>query len=417
MRKIYSGRFNNTEPFKFRVDNKVSGPATSPAGTFVLPISSGTSSYGNIAFHIDWGDGTSSNLNSSNFATAREHVYPDNAVRDVTITGNIRGWSFAAMSSGSNDDVKIEWIEQWGDFRVTESSAFEGCANMVYAGFYDTPIFENPLSGSKMFKDCVALKLVGNIKLWNVSKLTNMLDMFRNCNAFNEGLYPSGGIDISPWDVSNVTNMAQMFYCDASQGTFNGLMFTLTNTTTVISNMFRNQPVFNNGNDGVAINSWDTSNCSTFSNTFRDAAAFNRDISGWDTANCSTFNNMFRGSSSAVMAFNQPIGAWDTSSGNSFTEMFTFCNSFQQSLSNWDLSGVLTGTPIADNSGGGNFNIGLNNYNNLLLAWDAYTYPSWFGSTFNFGASQYSSNYPAAVAAHANLVIKWGGIIDGGSTP
>ena len=38
---------------------------------------------------------------------------------------------------------------------------------------------------------------------WNVSKVTNMLYMFRNATSFNQ--------DISGWDVSKVTNMQAMF--------------------------------------------------------------------------------------------------------------------------------------------------------------------------------------------------------------
>ena len=321
------------------------------------------------------------------------------------------------MPNGSQDAYKLTEIVQWGDFRVDGTAQFRGCANLVNAGRLDTPIFENPDGGFQMFLDCTALKIVGNIKGWNVSKLTNMQQMFKECDNLNEGIWPTGPIDMSTWDVSNVTNMQQMFSCASSPtGIFNGKMFTLTNTTTDISNMFRNQQSFTNSGQNT-INLWDTSNVTSMTSMFRQASAFDSDISGWNTANCTSFSNMFRGGTTTVMAFNQPIGLWDTSSGNSFDQIFTFCNSFQQSLANWDLSGVLSATPIANNSGGGNFNIGLNNYNNLLIAWDAYTYPSWIGSTFNFGASQYSSNNPAAVTAHNNLVIKWGGIIDGGSTP
>ena len=54
----------------------------------------------------------------------------------------------------------------------------------------------------------------GDISLWNVSNVTNMLGMFNYCIEFN--------CDISEWDVSNVTNMKCMFYwcknfnCDIS---------------------------------------------------------------------------------------------------------------------------------------------------------------------------------------------------------
>ena len=43
-----------------------------------------------------------------------------------------------------------------------------------------------------------------DISKWNVSSVTNMQSMFNNARSFNA--------DISEWDVSNVTNMQYMFY-------------------------------------------------------------------------------------------------------------------------------------------------------------------------------------------------------------
>ena len=43
-----------------------------------------------------------------------------------------------------------------------------------------------------------------NISTWDVSRVTDMSNLFKNKDNFNE--------DISNWDVSNVTNMERMFY-------------------------------------------------------------------------------------------------------------------------------------------------------------------------------------------------------------
>ena len=46
----------------------------------------------------------------------------------------------------------------------------------------------------------------GDISNWDVSNVTNMVDMFFGCNKFNQ--------DISNWDVSNVNNISGIFsYC------------------------------------------------------------------------------------------------------------------------------------------------------------------------------------------------------------
>ena len=43
----------------------------------------------------------------------------------------------------------------------------------------------------------------GNISEWDVSNVTDMYQLFKNKQNFND--------DISSWDVSNVTNMSEMF--------------------------------------------------------------------------------------------------------------------------------------------------------------------------------------------------------------
>ena len=47
------------------------------------------------------------------------------------------------------------------------------------------------------------VKFNGDLSKWDVSRVTNMQDMFSSASAFNG--------DISKWDVSRVTNMISMF--------------------------------------------------------------------------------------------------------------------------------------------------------------------------------------------------------------
>ena len=46
-------------------------------------------------------------------------------------------------------------------------------------------------------------QVLGPINTWNVSKVTNMKDLFKNKTTFNE--------NINDWHVSNVTSMESMF--------------------------------------------------------------------------------------------------------------------------------------------------------------------------------------------------------------
>ena len=70
-------------------------------------------------------------------------------------------------------------------------------------------------------------------------------------------------------------------------------------------------------------------------NMFTAAPSFNQDISGWDTSNIVTrMGGMFQSASS----FNQDIGGWDTSNVTYMQAMFQNATSFNQDLSGWCVS-------------------------------------------------------------------------------
>jgi surface protein len=85
----------------------------------------------------------------------------------------------------------------------------------------------------------------GDISKWDVSNVTNMVDVFAYAHSFNQ--------DISSWDVSNVICMGGMFW-DATS--------------------------FNQD-----ISSWDVSNVTDMRDMFLDAKRFNQDLSSWDVSN------------------------------------------------------------------------------------------------------------------------------------
>jgi len=149
---------------------------------------------------------------------------------------------------------------------------------------------------------------------------------------------------------------------------------------------------------------------------FSGANAFNRNITGWNTGSCANMTNMFAGNNGIAMQFNQAIGAWDTSSVTNLNNIFTLCNSFDQDLSNWNLNSIATFSNVTPplTQPLGSFGLSTANYDALLVAWDAYTYPNIpANSTWNFGSSQYSLG-SAAETARTSLINKWGGISDGG---
>ena len=420
MRKILSGRRGST-PFEFIINPSNTSASSTISGNFRFPIQTAVPTGGGVmAFTIDWGDGSAvSNVNSTNFATTTLHTYSSPTTQStLKVTGAIRGFSFSPMASGNKDNVKVIQISSWGDYRQTENRAFSGCSNLVNITAGDYPIIEFAGSGLQMFFGCTILSTITNIANWDVSMLTTTVQMFANSNF----QYGASGVfpNLTAWNVSNVTSMFSMFFgCDK----FNGKMFTLTSTTTDIGLMFTNCSVFNNASSGT-INSWDTSMVDTMESTFEGAIAFNQDISGWDTGNVLTMETMFWGDGTP-MAFNQPIGSWSTGSVTNMCGMLGYCTSFQQNIGGWDVGGWTTidsssKNPITGNAGGAlNFDLGITNYQNLLVGWDGHTFPGISILTgLDFGDSQYTAGPggpPGTFeAAHASLTAKLGTITDGG---
>jgi surface protein len=105
---------------------------------------------------------------------------------------------------------------------------------------------------------------------WNVSRVTDMKDLFSGWYLFDSPL--------EKWDTSNVLDMAGMF-----------------------SDCWNfNQP----------IGKWDTSRVTTMSRMFRNAGAFNRPIGEWKTGKVTNMTGMFEGAA----AFQQDISSWDVHS-------------------------------------------------------------------------------------------------------
>ena len=142
----------------------------------------------------------------------------------------------------------------------------------------------------------------GNISDWDVSQVTDMLDLFYNAPSFNQ--------DISAWDVSSVTNMGTMF--------------------------FRSE-LFNQD-----IGGWDVSSVLDMNNMFVSAQSFNQDIGAWDVSSVLDMERMFYRASS----FNQNIGAWCVT--NFVSEPPTFSLDSPLSESNKPIWGTCPTASIED---------------------------------------------------------------------
>ena len=153
------------------------------------------------------------------------------------------------------------------------------------------------------------------------SKITNMTNLFKGKNSFND--------DISTWDVSNVTSMDVMFD-DATSFNQDIGNWDVSNVTSM-RGMFTSASSFNQD-----IGNWDVSSVTNMTTMFFDATTFNQDIGNWDVSNVTSMYYMFDDATS----FNQDIGNWDVSSVTDMRYMFYDATSFNQDIGNWDVSNV-----------------------------------------------------------------------------
>merc|ERR1712032_1205490 len=69
---------------------------------------------------------------------------------------------------------------------------------------------------------------------------------------------------------------------------------------------------------------------------FADTFSFNQDLSNWDVSSITNMEVMF----SDAKSFNQDLSNWDVSRVTNMGAMFSAAKSFNQDLSNWDVSRV-----------------------------------------------------------------------------
>lgn len=115
---------------------------------------------------------------------------------------------------------------------------------------------------------------INNISIsdWDVSAVTNMIQLFKNRTTFNE--------NINNWNVANVTTMVEMFYgCDEF-----------------------NQP----------LDHWNVSKVRNMKKMFYNCANFNQPLNNWDVSNVNNMADMFYN----CLNFNQPLTSWNLRSIN-----------------------------------------------------------------------------------------------------
>ncbi|WP_073147206.1 BspA family leucine-rich repeat surface protein [Mesonia phycicola] len=323
-------------------------------------------------YTINFGDGTVLNNQNGNVT----HTYVNAGTYTVSIAGDFPRIQFGFFNS--TDINKIKSIEQWGDIEWhTMYYAFQGCSNLKVNAI-DAPDLSLVTNMSGMFRDCSSFN--ESIDHWDVSNVIYMRGLFGGAISFNQPLnswdvsnviYIEGMFEgatsfnqpLDNWDVSNVKYMGRMFY---QATTFNQLLnsWDVSNVVTM-RYMFRNANSYNQ-----SLNNWDVSNVTNMSGLFRNAISFNQSLNNWDVSNVTDMHEMFREATS----FNQPLNNWDVSSVINMSGVFRNAINFNQSLNNWDVSNVeymgrYYGPNEALGYGGGMFE-GATSFNQPLNTWN-----------------------------------------------
>ncbi len=277
----------------------------------ILPLES----RGIYNFTVDWGDGMSNTIVSSNYTDAR-HIYSTTGIYTISITGILIGWSFR----GTGDHDKLLEIQQWGSLQLGNSGRyFEECYNLKLTAT-DNLNLTGTSNLFQSFKGCSNLGDTGNMNGWDVSSVMDMEDMFNGADSFNQ--------PIGEWNVSSVMYMSGMFS--------NGDSF--------------NQP----------IGEWDVSSVIDMGMMFDSADSFNQPIGEWNVSRVMDMSWMFAN----AKKFDQKIGGWDVSNVKDMSFMFYEAKLFDQKIGGWDISSVTEMTSMFYG-----ITLSTENYDHLLLSW------------------------------------------------
>jgi hypothetical protein len=236
-------------------------------------------SNGRYNFSVNWGDGNLDSILTYN-QTEVTHTYAATGTYTITITGLCFGFIFA----NSGDKNKILSVSKWGCLRLQSlPNAFFGCLNLTLDTVSD---LLNVLIGGRvlegLFRGCESLITVNRINEWQTQNCTTLYTMFymfgQNNNAFNQSL---------SFNTISVINFESMF---TNCRQLNSLIsFNYTNAATFLDFM-TDCYVFNQ-----PINIQSTKSSINMQGMFRNAFAFNQDISVWNVSNVVDLNNFMTG--------------------------------------------------------------------------------------------------------------------------
>jgi len=351
----------------WKTDNTSTGSSSSTQ--IKIPVFNG----GTYNCHIDWGDGSSSDITTWD-DPSWTHTYSSSGTYNIVITGlSFVGFRFAA----TGDRLKILTVSEWGPFNPGNNGAiFTNAANLKVTAT-DSPYLDGVTTLQAFFVGCSSLDSI-NCNRWDVSNVTTFQTVFANCinlssilidqwdvssgvnfsamffsvtgvsaltslnisnwntpsatnftNMFS-GCSSLASIDLDNWDVSNVTSVEGMFQ-KCSNLTSVKVNWSSTSKLSTAKDMFLDCTNLT----GIDLSNWDTALLTSTYQMFQDSGIQSIDLSEWNTQNLTTINSMFYNCPS-LQSVN--LNNWDTSNVTSFFAVFGLC----PSLSVIDVSGLNT---------------------------------------------------------------------------
>ncbi|MFV0291289.1 MAG: BspA family leucine-rich repeat surface protein, partial [Mangrovibacterium sp.] len=341
-----------------------------------------SSNISNYNIYVDWGEGSTvggvhyddiPNFEKySNSFNIPKHTYSQSkkyVVKILADTGNgtyadgVGLPTFGFDADDTEQAKKITRMIQWGNIKwSTLEGVFYNCENMLYEAT-DVPTLANTVTLTNAFNG--AKKVNFNIDNWDVSKITSMIGMFMNADAFNNGNEP-GVAGVMNWGnkTSALQTAASMFKGAKS---FNQDV-TGWNVSNLKSSkeMFHSTTSFNNGEVGNTASkpfSWNMSAVTDASYMFAKASVFNQKMLDSDLSNVTDLTGMFNGASLFNNGDTGNTGAnpivWNTTKNKSTSGMFNAATSFNQKLelntaSVTNMSSMFAGASLFNNGEIGN---------------------------------------------------------------
>lgn len=267
---------------------------------------------------VTWGDGTTTTMEIDHiYATAGTYVikgkympcvgvnFPNINLRNTLIEVHQIAHNFENKLSRNlfRECKKLVYVnmKNWncdGKYNSTMSEAFADCTSLRTV-IADNVKFNNSGDIYNLFNNCNSLETVQGTETWDVSKITDMRYVFRNCHSLIS-------VDLSGWNTSKVTQIEGMFYGCSSLKNLDLSHFNISKVKK-LTDMF-------NGCSSLSylnITGWDFTNVTNVYNMFANAGLKTIDTSTWlNTSNITNFGNFCNGATSEYITLTFSGSMW-----------------------------------------------------------------------------------------------------------